>query len=282
MIERGDPCQLQGGVILNNFFRKHRPSRDEKQFSRQLEQALAASKKESGTNVSVNSEPIPSDTDTPSINTSSAARTAEGSKDDDFVPGESVSSDESEEESSSAVDDDEDSDFSASPQPKKRRKKNMKENVKSAPKGKQTKAKKPTAKPNVSVDKLTTNSLPKKAARQTAIKVTPAKPMVQKSTPSIAHVPSLKVNSADTVKESKSSLASVKSEGGNPGVLGVNKRVLNWTPPAKVGEGKTKTDALSSKPTHVRSGSSGGGTPVIRVGLSRNARVKSLHTNIKT
>ena len=228
------------------------------------------------------SDPTPSDADTPSINTSSAACTAEGSKDGDFVPDESVSSDESEGESFSAVEEDEDSDFSASPQPKKGKKKNMKENVKSAPKGKQTKAKKPTTKPNVSVDKLTTNSLPKKAARPTTVKVTPSKPMVQKSTPSIARVPSLKVNSAGSAKESKSNFASVKSEGGSPGVLGVNKRVLNWTPPAKVGEGKMKTDTLGSKPTHVRSGSSGGGTPVIRVGLSRNARVKSLHTNFKT
>ena len=230
----------------------------------------------------MNSEPIPSDADTPSINTSNTACTAEGSKDDGFVPDESVSSDESEEESFSAVEDDEDSDFSASPQPKKGRKKNMKENVKSAPKGKQTRAKKPTAKPNVSVDKLSTNTLPNKAARPTTVKVTPAKPVVQKSIPSIARVPSLKVNSANTAKESKSNFASVKCERGSPGVLGVNKRMLNWTPPAKVGEGKTKTDALSSKPTHVRSGSSGGGTPVIRVGLSRNARVKSLHASIKT
>ena len=220
--------------------------------------------------------PIP---DTSSINTSSIACTAEKSTDDDFVPDhESISSDDSEGENFSAVEEDEDSDFSASPQPKKEKKKSAKENVKSAPKGRQTKAKKPkTENPNLSVNKSNANSLPKKAAKPTTVKVTPAKPMVQKSTPSIAHVPSLKVNSADSAKEFKSSLA--KCEGGSTGVLGVNKRVLNWTPPAKVG----KTDTLSSKPTHVRSGSNGGGgTPVIRVGLSRNARVKSLHTNIKT
>ena len=220
--------------------------------------------------------PIP---DTSSINTSSIACTAEKSTDDDFVPDhESISSDDSEGENFSAVEEDEDSDFSASPQPKKEKKKSAKENVKSAPKGRQTKAKKSkTENPNLSVNKSNANSLPKKAAKPTTVKVTPAKPMVQKSTPSIAHVPSLKVNSADSAKEFKSSLA--KCEGGSTGVLGVNKRVLNWTPPAKVG----KTDTLSSKPTHVHSGSNGGGgTPVIRVGLSRNARVKSLHTNIKT
>ena len=219
--------------------------------------------------------------DTSSINTSSTVCMAEKSTDDDFVPDhESISSDDSEGESFSAVEEDEDSDFSASPQPKKGKKKSAKENVKSAPKGRQTKAKKPkTANPNLSVNKSSANSLPKKVAKPTNIKVTPAKPMVQKSTPSIARVPSLKMNSADSAKEFKSSL--VKCEGGSPGpgVLGVNKRALNWTPPAKVG----KTDALSSKPTHVHSGSSGGGgTPVIRVGLSRNARVKSLHANIKT
>jgi hypothetical protein len=231
-----------------------------------------ASKNESGTNISVSSDT------TPSINTSSTECTAERSKDDDFVPNESIPSDESEGESFSAVEEDEDSDFSASPQPKKGKKKTAKENVKSAPKGRQTKAKNPNT--TVSVSKLSANSLPKKAAGLTTVKVTPAKPMVQRSTPSAARVPSLRVTSADSAKEVKSS---VKCEGGSPGVLGVNKRTLNWTPPAKVGVGREKTDALSSKPTHVRSGSSGGGgTPVIRVGLSRNARVKSLHTNIKT
>ncbi len=225
-----------------------------------------ASKKESGTNISVSSDT------TPSINTSSTECTAERSKDDDFVPNESVSSDESEGESFSVVEEDGDSDFSASPQPKKGKKKSAKENVKSAPKGRQTKAKNPNT--TVSVSKLNANSLPKKAARPTTVKVTPAKPVVPRSTPSAAGVPSLKLNSANSVKELKSS---IKCEEGSPGVLGVNKRTLNWTPPAKLGEGRQKTDALSSKPNHVRS-SGGGGTPVIRVGLSRNARVKSLHT----
>ena len=235
----------------------------------------------------MNSEPIPSDTlDTPSVNTSSTVCTAERSKDDDFVPDESVLSDESEGESFSGVEEDEDSDFSVSPQPKKAKRKNMKENVKSTPKVKQTKAKKATMKPNMSMDKLCTNSLPKKMSKPPTVKVTPAKkPIVQKSTPSLtACAPSLKIDSSDSdnAKVLKSSPASVKCdlERGNPGVLGVNKKVMNWTPPAKVGQ---KTAAASSKPTHMRSGSSGlGGTPVIRVGLSRNARVKSLHTNIKT
>ena len=223
---------------------------------------------------------MPSDADTSSINTSSVTCTAERSKDGDFVPDESVSSDESEGESFSAVEEDDDSDFSASPQLKKGKKKSAKENAKSAPKGRQTKAKKPTAKSVVTVDKLSTNSLPKKVARPTAVKVAPAKPVVRKSTPSAVCV--AKSTSTDSAKEVKSTLVSVKTGGSTPGVLGVNKRVMNWTPPAKIGEGKTKTDPLSLKPTHVRSGSSGGGTPVIRVGLSRNARVKSLHANIKT
>ena len=227
----------------------------------------------------MSSEPVPSDADTPSINTSSSTCTAEKSKDGDFVPDESISSDESEGESFSAVEED-DSDFCASPQLKKSKKKSAKENAKLAPKRQQIKAKKPTAKSVLTDDKMSANSLPRKVARPTSVMVAPAKPVVQKATPSAVCIS--KATSIDSAKEVKSTLGSMKAGESTPGVLGVNKRMLNWTPPAKVGEGKTKTDPLSSKPTHVRSGSSGGGTPVIRVGLSRNARVRSLHTNIKT
>ena len=224
----------------------------------------------------MSSEPVPSDADTPS----SATCTAEKRKDGDFVPDESISSDESEGGSFSAVEEDDDSDFCASPQLKKSKKKSAKENTKPAPKRQQIKAKKPTAKSVLTDDKMSANSLPRKVARPTSVTVAPAKPIMQKATPSAVCVS--KVTSIDSAKEVKSTLGSVKAGESTPGVLGVNKRMLNWTPPAKVGEGKTKTDPLSSKPTHVRSGSSGGGTPVIRVGLSRNARVRSLHTNIKT
>ena len=248
----------------------NRLSRDEKLFTRELEQAITVSKKELGNNTSVSSEPTDSSVETPSVDTSSVTCTAEGSKEDgEFIPDKSDSS-ESEEESFSMAEEDEDSDFTASPQPKKDKKKGAKENAKSAPKGKQPKAKKLTAKSVVNVDKLSTNSLPRNVTKQTAVKVTPAKTVRQKLTTNV--VP--KTTVSDGAKQVKS--------GGSPGVLGVNKRALNWTPPAKVGEGKTKTDSLVTKPTHVHSSSSGGGTPVIRIGLSRNARVKSLHTNIKT
>ena len=262
------------------FFWYCRLSRDERQFSRHLEQALAASKKTSDSNLSVSDELGDTDGAKASENVSDTTADA-SSKDDEFIPDQSASSDELKDESFSAVEEeeDEDSDFSASPQPKKAKKKQTKENAKSASKGKRANTKTPTADSVINNDNSLTNSLVKKATRSTAVKCTPAKPLVQKTTRS-ATVCVAKTTLTAATNRVKSSPASVKSYDSNSSVPRANKRAVNWTPPAKVGEGNMrKTDSVISKPTRV---CSGGCTPVIRVGLSRNARVKSLHTNVKT
>lgn len=240
-------------------------SRDEKQFSRQLEQALEASKNDQSNNVSVSSG---STIETPMMENSS---TTKESKDEEFIPDATVSSFESEGESYSAAED-EDSDFMISPEPKqeKKKKKAVKESVKSVPKGKQVKTAKKLAtksEPLAKMDNLNTIPLVGKGTKSTVT----AKGVQVKSSPCVAKTKSASLTHAKELDRPTSHTAS-----GSPGVLGVNKRTMNWTPPAKIGKERTKIDS-TLKPTNCA-----GGTPVIRVGLSRNARVKSLHTNVKS
>lgn len=234
-------------------------SRDEKQFTRQLEQAIQASREEVSNVVNDSGE---SATEKLSLETPTAT---EMSKDEEFVPDETVSLSESEEESYSAADDDEDSDFMASPKPKKEKKrKSAKDNSKSASKVKRSTRKLvPSSEPMI---KASTKASPRRGKKDNVTKVKAELQRVtaptNTKTASLASVVRLDLPISRTISSS-------------PAALGVNRRAMNWTPPARVGEERTKADS-TLKPTCV------GNTPVIRVGLSRNARVKSLHTNIKT
>ena len=234
-------------------------SRDEKQFSRQLEQALEASKKELSNNVSVGGE---SATETPTLETSTAT---EMSKDEEFVPDETAVSSESEEESYSAPDDDEDSDFMASPKPKKEKKrKTTKDDSKSTLKGKQLKR---LVENSESVIKTNTKVSPRRDKKSTAkVKVT----KVNAESERLISQTNTKTPSPSGIKELNLPISQTASS--SPAALGVNKRTMNWTPPARIGEERTKANSA------VKPSCAG----VIRVGLSRNARVKSLHANIKT
>lgn len=223
-----------------------------------MEQALAASKNEGS-----------SDTSTRSI-TDTLKKDSTGAKatqDDEFVPDRDEGS-YSEGESYSAVDEDEDSDFAASPEPKKG-KKTGKENTNMAPKSKKVKSKRvAVASKSKSVVNSTstsdTASTKPLSSVNAAVRVTKVKSEVQ--TPSLSSTKGINLPGNQT------------GAGGSPAVVGVKRRSVNWTPPARIGESKTSSP-VCIKSTHP---SGGGGTPVIRLGLSRNARVKSLHTNIKT
>lgn len=241
----------------------NRLSRDEKQFARQLEQALTASKEEGSNDASVSgAHSDSSETPVSAVVNSSTTGT---SRDGDFVPDETVSS-ESDDEGSLVAEEDTDSDFMASPEPKKG-KKRAKENAKSAQKQKPAKTKQTGPK---SISNANTNPPPRSIAKSTAVKLPQAKTEKRGSAP---HPP--RATSLDATKQVN--LPGSKAVG-SPPVLGVNRRAANWTPPARVGEDKLKT-VYTPKQTPVQSG---GGTPVIRVGLSRNARVKSLHSKVKT
>ena len=257
------------------FVHPSRLSRDEKVFSRQLEEAIKASKIESSDGDEGRSESQESVVPASKTVVSEPPKsTSKGSKvdDDEFVPDKttcsSIESSEEEEESYSAADEDEDSDFSMSPEPKKGRK-GARESAKSAPKGKKTAVKKATS---VKSEKVTAKSSSRKITKSQAVKV---KSEAQNLP---ANVP--KTLSVCIDKKASVPVGRATGHGTSPAVLGVNKRAVNWTPPSRIGESNTKNGSCTPIPTRVQSG--GGGTPLIRVGLSRNARVKSLHTNIKT
>ena len=219
-----------------------------------MEQALAASKNEGSSDTSTRSTTGTLQKD------STGAKTTQ---DEEFVPDKDDGSD-SEGESYSAVDEDEDSDFAASPEPKKG-KKTGKENTNMAPKSKKVKSKKvaPSSKSKSVVNSDTASTKPLSSVNA-AVRVTKVKSEVQ--TPSSCSTKGINLPGNQT------------GAGGSPAVVGVKRRSVNWTPPARIGESKTSSP-VCIKSTHP---SGGGGTPVIRLGLSRNARVKSLHTNIKT
>ena len=240
-------------------------------MTRQIERAIKASTNETNQTVSICSDSSEAAT---SVSKSTGA---EESKDGDFVPDKTAdSSDESEEENYS--EENEDSDFTMSPQPTKTKKK-AKDNVKLTPKAKQTKAKKPvtsdkSTNAQVNKERSSNESLPAENTEPVVKKATHIKTKVQKSSPLVAKT------SLSNAKTRAAPSGTASSRTGSPVVLGVNKRSINWTPPSRVGDGRSKSDSCTPKPVRVQS--SGGGTPVIRVGLSRNARVKSLHSNIKT
>ena len=230
-------------------------------FSRQLEQALVASKNEADSDASSCS----------TTDTSKANSTADkASQDGEFVPEEEEGSgaSDSEEDSYSAVEDDEDSDFSASPEIKKG-KKTGKENAKSAQRAKQAKSTKASTSPKTVVKSGAGKSTAKPlSSTNSVVRSTKVKTETLKSSPSVSGAKGVNLPGNRSL-----------SSGGSPAVLGGNRRSVNWTPPARVGENKTASPA-NVKSTRLSGG--GGGTPVIRVGLSRNVQVKSLHANIKT
>ena len=207
-------------------------------FNRQVEKAISISKT------------TPSDVEIPTFSEAvdecvkiepSSECTVKTQTDSDFIPQpeEVISSDESFNEEAS------DSDFNSSPPNKKTTKKPAKMAANRKQSGK------------------------KQLLKHTAIKppdLTQPAPSVLKSTskdstPSTKQTiskfkPSNKVNSSSSVRNSPA--------------LGTSRMKPKWTPPSCVGSSSATSGARSPRPI-------AGGTPVIRVGLSRNARVKPLH-----
>lgn len=230
-------------------------------YNRALEQALKVSQ-------------APSDTTSVLSEVSNASDTISKDKEDEeFIPdnGEPVSSEEEEVVS----DESDDSDFNSPPPAKS---KSIKKRQKSTPAidrskrslSKASRTTKDKAQANMTSNSVTATGTPKEfIVPEANLKV---RKTIQKatghSTPKSYPPPrtSIGPSTPDPCQPLKTSSVSR-----NTPTIGIGRKVPKWTPPSRVGEGSV----VVKSPSAVNSS----GTPVIRIGLSKHARVKPLHVN---
>ena len=237
--------------VCNTYYRctifcTHIPdrlSREEKTYNRALEQALKVSQVASGTTSVLSEVSDASDT---------ISKDEEG---DEFIPDDDEP-DLTDHEEEGVSDENDDSDFNSSPPTK-------------------------------------TKSVKKHQAKRTLSTIkqkSPANGKSKKSLPKLSRTPKDEVQTnmtsnstpatpkGSTVLETNLKLVTQKAVGPSTPKscppssvsrnIGIGRKVPKWTPPSRVGEGSKLPNTVNTS-----------GTPVIRVGLSRHARVKPLHVS---
>ena len=218
-------------------------SREEKTYNRALEQALKVSQVASGTTSVLSEVSDVSDT---------ISKDEEG---DEFIPDDNEP-DSSDHEEEAVSDENDDSDFNSSPPTKTKsvKKRPTKRTLSTIKQKSPANGRSKTSLPKLSrtpKDEVQTNSMTSNS--------TPATPV------STVLETNLKLVTQKAVGPSTPKSCPPSSVSRN---IGIGRKVPKWTPPSRVGEGSKLPNIVNTS-----------GTPVIRVGLSRHARVKPLHVN---